>query len=168
MAVNKVVYDQTTLIDLTEDDVSAELLAPGIKAHNAAGVQITGTAKCFPLKPIVYDYNIGYINAATWIYENPTNTYTDIYEAKANCTYVIALGSTVGTRFRSIFTTTDITEVTSGNVAGTQIVNKNNPPAYDAVVYKSGSSDGYILVAKDNIGHSGLISYVFNITEACD
>ena len=38
MAVNKVVYDQTTLIDLTEDDVSAELLAPGIKAHNAAGV----------------------------------------------------------------------------------------------------------------------------------
>lgn len=168
MAVNKIICNSSVLIDLTSDTVGPQQLREGYTAHDKTGAIITGTAKSFPLTPIVYDYNIGYINAATWIYENPTNTYTDIYEAKANCTYVVALGSTVGTRFRSIFTTTDITGVTSGNVAGTQIVNKNNPPAYDAVVYKSGSSDGYILVAKDNIGHSGLISYVFNITEAFD
>lgn len=168
MAVNKVIYDQTTLIDLTGDDISAELLAPGIKAHDCAGNQITGTAKCFPLEPLVYDHNIGYISTGSWIYENPTQTYIDIYEAQAGCIYVVSLGAIVGSRFRAMFTTTDITQVTSGTITGTQIVNRNNPVAHDFATYKNGSSDGYILVAKDNVGKSGLISYVFNLTDACD
>lgn len=43
MAVNKVVYGDNTLIDLTEDTVTAETLAEGVTAHDAAGNQITGT-----------------------------------------------------------------------------------------------------------------------------
>ena len=167
MAVNKVIYDQTTLIDLTGDDITADVLKSGVKAHNCAGVQITGTAQCFPLEPEVYDHNIGYINNGSWIYENPTNTYIDIYEAEADNGYLIALGGTVGTRFRCMFTTEDITTKTSGKVTGTNITNQNDPRTHAYTTVRP-ESDGYILVAKDNIGHSGLLSYVFNITKSCD
>lgn len=43
MAVNKVIYDGNTLIDLTEDTVTADQLKTGVTAHDAAGNRITGT-----------------------------------------------------------------------------------------------------------------------------
>ena len=43
MAVNKVVYGTTVLVDLTKDTVTADKLAKGETAHNAAGELITGT-----------------------------------------------------------------------------------------------------------------------------
>ena len=43
MAYNRVVYGSRTLIDLSGDTVSPDGLANGITAHNAAGVQVTGT-----------------------------------------------------------------------------------------------------------------------------
>lgn len=45
MAVNKVVYGTTTLVDLTEDTVTADSLLEGATAHNAAGEQVTGVLK---------------------------------------------------------------------------------------------------------------------------
>ena len=44
MANSKVVYCGTTLIDLTADTVTADKLAVGYTAHNAAGVLISGAA----------------------------------------------------------------------------------------------------------------------------
>lgn len=41
--VNKVVYNDTTLIDLTSDTVTPEQLAEGVTAHNAKGEAIVGT-----------------------------------------------------------------------------------------------------------------------------
>ena len=43
MAVNQVIYDGETLIDLTEDSVTPETLAEGVTAHDASGEQIVGT-----------------------------------------------------------------------------------------------------------------------------
>ena len=43
MAVNKVVYGTTVLVDLTGDTVTADKLLKGATAHDAAGEQITGT-----------------------------------------------------------------------------------------------------------------------------
>lgn len=43
MAVNKVVYGTTVLVDLTEDTVTADKLAKGITAHDKVGNLITGT-----------------------------------------------------------------------------------------------------------------------------
>ena len=43
MAVSKVVFGSTTLIDLTADTVTAGVLASGITAHGADGEVITGT-----------------------------------------------------------------------------------------------------------------------------
>jgi len=43
MAVNKVVYGNNVLIDLTSDTVEAQYLAKGISAHDKSGAVITGT-----------------------------------------------------------------------------------------------------------------------------
>ncbi|MBR5583704.1 MAG: hypothetical protein IKW21_04170 [Lachnospiraceae bacterium] len=45
MSINKVVYGNTTLIDLTGDTVTKETLAEGVTAHNASGDKITGTMR---------------------------------------------------------------------------------------------------------------------------
>ena len=45
MAVNKVVYNAKILLDLTGDTVTKETLGAGVKAHDASGNVITGTAK---------------------------------------------------------------------------------------------------------------------------
>lgn len=42
MAINKVVYGTRTLLDLTEDTVTAADLVSGKTAHNKAGEPVTG------------------------------------------------------------------------------------------------------------------------------
>lgn len=44
MAINKVVYGNETLIDLTSDSVTPETLDEGVTAHSADGERIVGTA----------------------------------------------------------------------------------------------------------------------------
>lgn len=46
MAVNKVVYGTTVLIDITDSTVTPETLAEGVVAYNAKGERIVGTHKC--------------------------------------------------------------------------------------------------------------------------
>ncbi len=115
-----------------------------------------------PLETYVYDQNSGYIDSGVWKVENPTRTYIDIYQVQAGHTYWLTLGATVGSRFRVMFTTTDISQ-TSSNVTGTSIINTNNPATYASVTYTP-SSNGYIAVAKDNVGVSGLFTYLFDTT----
>ena len=42
MAINKVIYDGSTLLDLTGDTITASDLAYGVTAHDRSGTQITG------------------------------------------------------------------------------------------------------------------------------
>lgn len=42
MAINKVVYGNNTLIDLTSDTVTADKLLEGYTAHDRSGALITG------------------------------------------------------------------------------------------------------------------------------
>lgn len=46
MAVNKVVYGTTVLIDISDSTVTPETLAEGVIAYNAKGERIVGTHKC--------------------------------------------------------------------------------------------------------------------------
>ena len=43
MAVSKVIYGTTVLVDLTGDTVTADKLLKGATAHDAAGEPVTGT-----------------------------------------------------------------------------------------------------------------------------
>lgn len=42
MAINKVVYGESVLVDLTSDTVTSDNLVSGIVAHSASGDQVTG------------------------------------------------------------------------------------------------------------------------------
>lgn len=44
MGLNKIVYGNTTLIDLTSDTVTPQVLAQGYTAHDRTGQAIVGTA----------------------------------------------------------------------------------------------------------------------------
>ena len=44
MAINKVIYDNQTIVDLTSDTVTADTLAAGATAHDKSGAVIVGTA----------------------------------------------------------------------------------------------------------------------------
>ena len=50
MAINKVVYGNDTLMDLTNDTVEANNLLEGATAHDRSGQQVQGTA-FFPFLP---------------------------------------------------------------------------------------------------------------------
>lgn len=43
MAVNKVIYNNKVLIDLTADTITKDMLLAGTKAHDKSGAVITGT-----------------------------------------------------------------------------------------------------------------------------
>lgn len=43
MAINKVIYGTSTLIDLTADTVAADTLGKDISAHDKSGAEIIGT-----------------------------------------------------------------------------------------------------------------------------
>lgn len=45
MYVNKVLYGEEVLFDLTGDTVTADTLAEGVTAHNASGEMIVGTMR---------------------------------------------------------------------------------------------------------------------------
>lgn len=62
-----------------------------------------------------------------------------------------------------MFTTEDITTVTSGNIVGTRIININSPAAYRSCTF-SCTEDGYVLAAKDNVGKTDIKTYAFNTT----
>lgn len=68
---NKVVYDGQTLIDLTQDDVTASDVRSGVYFHSADGVRTQGTADMSaPVKIKTYTTPSITVsgNNATWVY----------------------------------------------------------------------------------------------------
>lgn len=162
MAYNKVIYGGNTLIDLTEDTITPDKLIYGYTAHDKSGAAIVGTNKVVAIEPLEYDYNVGYVAAGSWTWEDPTQTYQDIYEVEEGHTYFLTLGENVGTRFRAMTTDVDVTTITSAQkVNGTQIINLNNPTAHRNVTFTS-TIDGYLIVGKDNVGESGIFTYLYD------
>ena len=95
------------------------------------------------------NFALGYVDTGTYKYNpNDTNQRMDIYQVDANKPYLIRLGSTVGNRFKVMFTTTDITQVTE-NVTGTKIYDTNSTSAYMSTMFTT-TSAGYILVYKSS------------------
>ncbi len=54
MACNKVIYDGSTLVDLTQDTVTPDKLFKGVTAHGANGGAITGTAEATVLNGVLH------------------------------------------------------------------------------------------------------------------
>lgn len=72
--VNKVVYNDSTLIDLTEDTITPESLLSGYTAHDRSGAFINGTA-AIPTKVSDLENDVGYL-VETDIVNNLTSSET--------------------------------------------------------------------------------------------
>lgn len=71
MAVNKVIYGTTVLVDLTNDTVKADKLAAGVTAHDAAGNLVTGVLEIVSPK-IHLDQGVMYAPATSAYYRVQT------------------------------------------------------------------------------------------------
>lgn len=84
MAVNKVEINGETKIDLTGDTVTPETLLSGATAHNAAGVQITGSAEpganLFLVTLTTPDYDGGYYDSDV----TADKSFAEIFAAHQN------------------------------------------------------------------------------------
>ena len=130
--------------------------------------------------PWKFDYNVGYVNNGAWMYEYPTDCYLDIYKVKAGHKYMLFLGYIVGTRFRAMFTTEDVTTTSKTKVTGTLVgvdrgTSGSPPPPFSwtietepkmATKFYTPESDGYIIVAKDNTGNKGIPTYMVELAPA--
>ncbi len=118
------------------------------------------------LTPHFFDLSGGYVQSGVWTVGSDTVCYSDVYRVNAGETYLISLGGTVGTRFRSMFSAED-TSVATERVAGRTILNNSNPAPYASVLFKP-DSDGFITISKDNAGRDGLKTYVFDLVALVD
>lgn len=86
MGVNKVVYNNRALIDLTSDSVTINALKKGITAHDNKGNVITGTALIAEGIKMIF-YNIT-IPTSAWV---ASNTFSWLsYQATVTCNGVTA------------------------------------------------------------------------------
>lgn len=139
----------------TQDTYTPAQMAPAILDISGGGAETE--------EPYFFDLDTGYVNNGVWKVGGDTVCYSDVYSVTANRAYLLLLGSSVGSRFRAMFSTQDIT-LASSDVVGKQIVNTTNPPAYAYKTYTP-DSDGYITVTKDNAGLSGLKTYLFDLID---
>ena len=185
MPISKVIYGDNTLIDLTQDTITAEKLGAGYTAHNASGSKITGTGLIYTesadITPIEFDYNRGYVNiskqtteAANVLFyhdETPTKCYLDIYEITAGKYYSLSLGSVVGSRFRAGLgkTYTNFIDNVSGAAIKLHqvIFVQNAPVANQKVFFSNNLGEGaypYLIVQKSNTNQTGLITHLREVT----
>ena len=118
------------------------------------------------LEPHYFDLDTGYVYTNSWRIGGDTVNYSDVYQIEAGKSYLLALGATVGSRFRAIFTTQD-TSVATSNVTGTSIANIADPSAYAVKTYTA-TENGYITITKDNAGTPNIKTYVFCVEDLVD
>lgn len=82
--VNKVVFGNETLIDLTSDTVTASVLAEGYTAHDRSGAPIVGNAPASPSFPTFTYQRMGEISAT-----NCDKTWEECYNASTNMAYLV-------------------------------------------------------------------------------
>ena len=165
MGVNKVVYGSETLVDLTGDTITAENLRTGYTAHGANGEVITGTLKTAAMK--ARTLNCGWIGKGDgyWTPESPTESYADMYEVIGGHRYFLTLGENVGTRFRVIFATEDVSLATQKvQCIAVNTTKYDNPSAYQNLTYTP-ETNGYLVVQKDNAGNIDIKTYLYDTTD---
>lgn len=124
----------------------------GVDGYSPIIVNVSGGSG--ELTPLETDLATGYVGNGMWYayQQNYADCRSDLYSVKAGETYLIALGSIVSTRFRIMFTTTDIRTIPVGSqqtISGVNIESVDNPSPYDNVSYHA-TYDGFIIIGKSN------------------
>lgn len=156
MGVSKVVYGDNTLVDLTNDSVSAATLAKGITAHNSAGDQVTGTmeAGTSVTKETITEA-LGYTPTKAWYVtftidsdNNATadKTVTEIYQAYQDG-YAVYGRARNGTGIFQL-------EAISSNTASFTFVDVSDYSMFGAIIFWDTDNSKWVL-ANTDISSSG-------------
>jgi len=127
--------------------------------------------------PIYENLQTGYVSfsgsafgsPASWIYEQPNGSMSDVYKLKANHMYFGCLGIP-GTRFRAMICDRNPVGST-GTLSGTGIIAVNDPPVAKTWVtdqtdsrFYIAPSDCFLIIQKDNAFNATIKTYLLDMT----
>lgn len=120
----------------------------GVDGYAPVTVNVSGGGSGGPLaylNPYAENITTGYVANGDWVYSGTqyTNLNTTMFAVEANHSYLFMSGE-AHERFRAMFTTEDLSQVTS-NVTGTLIINQDTIPALTGVSYTA-TQNGYVAV----------------------
>lgn len=160
----------TGTINITEN-------ANGINVSSYEYANVNVPSPSYMKNPIEFDYNIGYVdkvssnNYGKWIYQDPTNTYSDIYTIENGKTYIIGFGATVDNRARGCVTQTDIRTLGPGDETAGEapLVGMYSGSFGPGSTWKfTAPFDGYFVFAKSNRGTTNIITYFYCVDDMTD
>ena len=158
MAINKVQYGNTTLIDLTADTATAADLLSGVTAHDRSGTVITGTIEDGDL--LAYG-NIPNLRGTTWYFDD-VPSYATSFTYETPTTDLFKNNYTIADWLRGIYFDSTNGTLKYGKYTGSPTLSKVN-------AYTNGSWTTYnrtITFADIDIVDSGLIAFIqANATE---
>ena len=132
-------------------------------------VNVNGLLPTYVKNAIETDYTNGYVDTnGKWIYQYPSNNYSDIYAVENGKTYRLMFGATVGNRARGCLTTVDVrTQPAGSEVQGTFVGTSQSVQPGNGFTFTS-SIDGYLVFQKSNTLQTGVNTYFYCIDEMTD
>lgn len=124
-----------------------------------------------------FNWNAGWQRSGEWTYESPSNNYTDIWTVEKDHYYKFYITYPRGTRSRIMFSTQDITQISSGVITGTAVYEADNAAndnltrmiptgnkASELSTYWQAPDDGYAIITKTNAKETGIITLCVDYT----
>ena len=172
-AISQGYHDGTGSV--TIDSAEQAKIIPGNIKSGVSILGVTGdyegeggsSADTSAIEPYIKNFNSGWAGKGNglWTYESPSDAYSDIYQVTAEHIYFLSLGANVSTRFRVIFSTVDLSTITSGTLQCTAVNTKNydDPEPFTNLTFTP-SEDGYLVIQKDNTGNNEIKTYLYDKT----
>lgn len=113
MAVNKIIYNKKTLIDLTNDTVTADKLFKGVLAHDKSGNQIVGT------------FEQSLPTGTKTITANGSYDVTDYATAKVNVPVPSGYVKPSGTKYITTTSSVDVTSYANAQIQSSTLIAEN-------------------------------------------
>ena len=108
------------------------------------------------ISPVHVGINNGYVYQGWFINTPSPDIRSDVFSVESGKTYVVALGSNVGNRFRVAFFTSDPINFTT-DVQGVQIgTDVSDPPIASSKPAYTAPSNGYLMVMTTNTAQTGI------------
>lgn len=160
---------------VTIDSAEQAKIIPGNIKSGVSILGVTGdyegeggsSADTSAIEPYIKNFNSGWAGKGNglWTYESPSDAYSDIYQVTAEHIYFLSLGANVSTRFRVIFSTVDLSTITSGTLQCTAVNTKqyDDPEPFTNLTFTP-SEDGYLVIQKDNTGNNEIKTYLYDKT----